>query len=196
MSEGAGPYQVMPEPRITKGDIALRAVEPNDIEAIRQWRNAQMHVLRQSAPITPEDQIRYFSTYVWPEKFKAEPAQILLAIEYSDELVGYGGLVHISWPNHRAEVSFLLAPELERDDNLRSMVFGKFLRLLQIFAFEKLGLHRLYTETFKHRGVHLSTLESVGFRLEGCMRAHELIDGLPTDSLLHGCLAKDWERME
>ena len=186
----------MPEARITKGDIALRAIEPNDIEVIRQWRNAQMDVLRQSAPITPEEQGHYFSKYVWPEKLKAAPGQILLAIEYSDEFVGYGGLVHISWPNRRAEVSFLLAPELERDDKLRSMVFGKFLRLLQIFAFEKLGLHRLYTETFKHRGVHLSTLESVGFRLEGCMRAHELIDGLPTDSLLHGCLATDWERME
>lgn len=196
MSEGAVPYRVLPEARIAKGDIALRAVEPEDIEAIRQWRNAQINVLRQSAPITSEEQVRYFSTYVWPEKLKAEPARILLAIEDSDELVGYGGLVHISWPNRRAEVSFLLKPDLERHKKIRGMFFGDFLRLLQILAFEELGLHRLFTETFKYRAAHIATLEMAGFRLEGCMRAHVFIDGVPTDSLLHGCLTSDWERME
>src|SRR6056297_2367074 len=104
MSDGTGPYRAMPRARISLGGLALRAVEPGDIEAIRQWRNAQMDVLRQTAPISPEGQARYFAAHVWPEKPKPVPNQILLAIERNGDLVGYGGLVHISWSNRRAEL--------------------------------------------------------------------------------------------
>lgn len=194
MTEGAGPYRAMPRTRIAAGDIALRAVEPGDIEAIRRWRNAQMDVLRQTAPITPEGQARYFAVHVWPEKPKPQPAQILLAIERSGDLVGYGGLVHISWPNLRAEVSFLLTPAVERDAEFRGIVFGAFLGLLQELAFADLGLYRLFTETFAHRAGHIETLEAAGFRREGCLRAHVFVDGAPTDALVHGRLATDRER--
>lgn len=182
----------MPRPRLAADGFDLRAVEPGDIEAIRRWRNAQMDVLRQTAPIAPDAQIRYFERHVWPEKPKAEPAQILLALEREGDLIGYGGLVHISWPNRRAEVSFLLTPDLERDAGRRAEIFERFLRALQRLAFAELGIERLYTETFAQRTDHIATLEAAGFRREGCMRAHILMDGARQDALIHGCLCTDW----
>lgn len=194
MSEGAGPYRIMPRARLISGDLVLRAVEPDDIEAIRQWRNGQMDVLRQSAPITSEGQARYFAAHVWPEKPILEPAQILLAIERSTDLVGYGGLVHISWPNRRAELSFLLAPKLERCSETRAAVFDAFLSLVQELAFTDLGLHRLFTETFAHRKRHIATLEAAGFQREGCLREHVVVNGVQMDALVHGCLATNREQ--
>lgn len=194
MTEGEGPYIAMPRPRLAGRDLVLRAVEPADIEAIRQWRNMQMSVLRQTDPISVDDQRRYFADHVWPEKCKPKPAQILLSIERDNTLIGYGGLVFISWPNWRAEVSFLLAPELERHTDTRAAVFGNYLALLQELAFVDLGMHRLFTETFSTRERHIEVLESAGFNREGRLRQHVFLDGEPTDGIIHGCLAtsREW----
>jgi RimJ/RimL family protein N-acetyltransferase len=192
MSTSGHDYRIMPRSRLSEGDLELRAIGPQDIEAIRQWRNAQMDVLRQSSVITPEAQQRYFSEHVWPDKEVMTPRQILLAIEQHGRLIGYGGLVHISWHDQRAEVSFLLEPELEADPQAQVVVFSRFLKLVLELAFVDLSLSRMWTETYAHRAEHLRTLEAVGFRLEGRMRAHVIVNGTPTDSLLHGLLANEW----
>ncbi len=189
---GEQAYSVMPRPRLQDRELTLRAVQPADIEAIRQWRNAQMDVLRQSAVITPEAQQRYFAEHVWPGKTSPQPPQILLAIERHGQLIGYGGLVHIVWAYRRAEISFLLEPHLERNTPLLADCFTRFLRLLQTLAFEDLQLQRLTTETYAHRPVHIQALEAAGHRLEGRLKAHVLVDGKPCDALVHGLLAAQW----
>lgn len=185
-------YIVMPRPRLEDGELTLRAVQPADIEAIRQWRNAQMDVLRQNTVITPEAQQRYFAEHVWPGKTSPQPRQILLAIERHGQLIGYGGLVHIAWAYRRAEISFLLEPRLERDTPVLADCFNRFLRLLQTLAFEDLQLQRLTTETYAHRPVHIQALESVGHRLEGRLKDHVVVDGKPCDALVHGLIAAQW----
>ena len=192
MSQGSGPYRVMPPQVLAMEEISLRAVEPLDIESIRQWRNAQMDVLRQSAPLSAEDQVRYFDEHVWPEKPKTHPAQILVAIEQGQTIIGYGGLVHISWPNLRAEVSFLLTPELEHHTATRSGIFRTFLALIQELAFIGLGLRRLFTETVASRDKHIEVLEAAGFVEEGRLRGHMIVNQMPIDAVMHGCLEPDW----
>jgi RimJ/RimL family protein N-acetyltransferase len=194
MTDGSGPYRVMPHPRLCAGELELRAVEPDEIELIREWRNTQMDVLRQSAPITPEMQRHYFETSVWPEKTTAEPKQILLSIRWAGVFSGYGGLVHLSWPDLRGEVSFLLNPELERQAEARASILRLFLGLMQKLAFVDLGLRRLFTETFAHRAKHIATLEAAGFLREGCLRGHVVVDGQPTDAIVHGCLSTEREK--
>lgn len=56
-----------------------------------------------------------------------EPSQVLVALERAGVLIGYGGLVHISWANRRAEVSFLLTPELEKNPDELIALFLRFL---------------------------------------------------------------------
>ena len=81
MTEGAGPYRVMAHrPVLGDGPVVVRAVEPEHIEAIRCWRNAQIDVLRQSRPITADEQVAYFERAVWPDKRSDRPANILLGL--------------------------------------------------------------------------------------------------------------------
>ena len=182
----------MPRPVLQDGELTLRAIGPEDIELIRQWRNSQLDVLRQIAPISSAEQERYFNEYIWPDKLIPHPKQLLLAIENKNELIGYGGLVQIAWRDRRAEVSFLLSPSIESSQVNRALIFLTFLRLIQALAFKDLGLLRLWTETYAHRTAHILALESTGFQFEGCLRSHVIIRGETIDSLLHGVLADEW----
>ena len=184
-------YIAMPHAYLSDGTLLVRAVQLADIEAIRQWRNAQMDVLRQTEPISQTEQNRYFAQYVWPEMIKSRPTQILVALESDGTLIGYGGLVNISWPNLRAEVSFLLSPQLEKDSVSLTDLFTRFLTLLKRLAFEDLRLRRLFTETYAHRTRHIAILETAGFLCEGRLREHVLIDGKPMDAILHGVLSNE-----
>lgn len=190
-ASGSGSYRCMPRAEVADGRFAVRAVEPQHIEAIRRWRNAQIDVLRQSYPITPEQQVEYYAREIWPSKDTAEPRNILLIYLEDGKPIGYGGLVHIAWEHRRAEVSFLLDPAVPSSDAELGALFAEFLKLMKELAFRDLGLARLHTETYAVRHVHIATLEVCGFRREGCLRHHVRIDGRPTDALLHGCLADD-----
>jgi RimJ/RimL family protein N-acetyltransferase len=179
--------------KLRVGDVVLRALLKDDIEYIRQWRNAQTTVLRQVEQISPEQQQKYFAEKIWPDKSKLYPKQVLLAIEHRGILIGYGGLVHIVWRDRRAEVSFLLSPAKESETENRREIFTIFLSLIEELAFKDFGLLRLSTETYSHRKAHIRTLQSAGFQVEGCLRAHSIIDGQPVDSLLHAMLASEWK---
>jgi len=180
------PYACMTEARVSDGALSVAAVQPRHIEAIRQWRNAQMDVLRQAKEIAPQEQADYFARHIWPDKAKAEPANLLLIIEAEGEPVGYGGLVHLAWAHRRGEISFLVKPDIAADLPAYQRCFRGFLGLAERIAFGQLGLHRLFTETYAIRTDHMAVLEAAGFVREGAMRHHVWIDGRPVDSILHG----------
>jgi RimJ/RimL family protein N-acetyltransferase len=192
MSEGSGPYRVMPRPALSDGALTIRAVEPADIEAIRQWRNAQLDVLRQSAPISRADQIAYYARSIWPDKSVCRPRNLLLTYLLEDRPIGYGGLVHLNWEHRRGELSFLLDPEIETDLDRRTRLWSAFIALIKEFAFVDIGLNRISTETYAFRARHIETLEDGGFKPEGRLREQVWIDGEPVDSLVHGCLAREF----
>ena len=185
-------YRVMPRQRLQDGEMVLRAIQPSDIESIRLWRNAQMDVLRQSETITPAAQESYFAEHIWPSMSASNPSQILLAIESGGKLIGYGGLVHISWAYRRAEISFLLEPRLECSKSDLAEFFTHFLRMIHELAFEDLQLQRLTTETYAYRSVHIQSLETAGHRLEGRLKGHVIVGGKSCDALIHGLLATQW----
>ena len=188
-----GSYQCMPREVLRHGRYSVTAVRTDHIEDIRRWRNAQMDVLRQPAPISPDAQEAYFASKIWPHKDSLQPGNILLSYSEDDVAIGYGGLVHIAWEHRRAEVSFLLGGDSEYDVDRRDLLFSSFLGLIQGLAFLDLGLERLWTETYAHRTGHIDTLERCGFRQEGVLRSHVHIAGAPTDAIVHGCLVTEME---
>jgi len=192
MKLGTGPYRVMAQNTVlTDGVISARAIEPEHIEAIRGWRNDQIDVLRQSRPISAEEQLAYFARSIWPDKASDTPANILLGLFEGDRIIGYGGLVHLAWDYGRGEISFLLASQIAGDEAVVERLFSRWLRLMQKLAFEHLGLSRLTTETYETRSLHLRLLDEAGFEREGRLREHVVVDGRKRDSILHGCLASD-----
>ena len=176
----------MPRAELREGAFCASAVQPEHIEQIRNWRNAQLNVLRQIDPISEADQVAYFDREIWPNKSKLHPTNILLIYRCDDTVIGYGGLVHICWPVSRAEVSFLTDPESVVNSDSYRQAFETWLTLMKSLAFDNLNLRRLTAETYTTRPQNLQVLDDAGFEREGVHREHVVIDGVKHDSILHG----------
>ena len=186
-------YRALPASDYRWQDYRLVPIRYADREAIRAWRNAQLAVLRQAEPLTVEQQEAYFQRVVLPLLAQEQPGQLLFSLLKNQELVAYGGLVHLSWPDGRAEVSFLADPLRAAEPATYRADFLAHLRLLGRVAFEGLKFNRLFTETYDIRPAHVAILEEAGFRLEGRLRQHvQLAPGTFADSLMHGQLAADY----
>ena len=175
-----------------KSKYTITTIQPEDIERIRLWRNDQLEILRQTDIISQQQQIDYFDMHIWPSMESPVPKNILVGFFYENCLIGYGGLVHISWQNLRAEISFLLDSKRVSNKDIYSSDFYNFLKLIKRLAFDYLSFNRLFVETYDIRPLHISILESSGFFREGCLRKHVRINELWVDSLIHGCF-KDAE---
>ena len=173
---------------VVQDDRKLVSIRHEDMLSIMHWRNSQLSLLRQHEPLTPEQQESYYQQVIAPSYAEKQPRQILFSYLHEQELIGYGGLVHISWKDRRAEVSFLVAPERAADPIVYEQDFSLYLALIKIIAFQHLGFTRLCGETYDIRPHHTKILEANGFQLEGRLRAHVWIDGKPVDSLMHGCV--------
>jgi len=183
-------YECLPKRRYQQGNYTLEAVQPEHIEKIRQWRNKQMDVLRQSNPISKDDQIQYYENHIWSELKSDEPKNILLSYKFKDELIGYGGLVHISWEHLRAEISFICNPKIFGQDKLYRICFIKFLEMIKDLSFNTLGLKRLFTETFSFRKEQISVLIDFGMEIEGVLKSNYKINGKYCDSVIQSVINK------
>ena len=186
-------YRLLPQAEYRWQNYQLVPIRYEDREPIRAWRNAQLEVLRQAEPLTAAQQEAYFQRVVLPLFEQEQPGQLLFSLLHNNELIAYGGLVHLSWPDGRAEVSFLVDPTRAADPATYRQDFRAYLRLLGQVAFEDLKFNRLFTETYDIRPAHVAILEEAGFRLEGRLRQHvQLKPGTFADSLMHGQLAADY----
>lgn len=181
-------YRCLDLTLLGQGEYAVIPVRREDMLPIMAWRNAQLGVLRGRAPLTETQQLAYWEQVVEPAFAEEQPDQILFTYLWRDRPIGYGGLVHLSWADRRAEVSFLVEPARAAQPDGYARDFAVWLQLVRQIAFERLGLQRLFTETYDRRDRHIAVLEAAGFVREGRLRRHVIIDGRPVDSLMHGCL--------
>ena len=124
----------------------LSSIKMKDSIPIMKWRNEQIGALRQSKPLTQEDQLKYFEETVRPQFSQEKPDQVLLRFTLEDKLIGYGGLVHLNWEDARGEVSFLLESERAKDPNLYLRECKLFMNLLMKCAFLTLNLNKISTK--------------------------------------------------
>lgn len=183
-------YRCLRAQELISGQFTLKTVQDEDIEDIRIWRNGQLDVLRQAAPISSSQQKKYFEQSIWPGMELERPENILLTFFEGGRRIGYGGLVHISWEHRRAEVSFLLDTVISEDVSARTRYFSIYLKMIQGFAFENLNLNKLTTETYDVRPDYINVLEKNDFICEGRLSRHVMINGEYVDSLCHAVFNK------
>lgn len=168
----------------TYKNYSLETIQPNEIEKIRIWRNKNIKILRQTKKIKKKQQVHYFQKNIWPDLKTKKPKNILLSFKENNKLIGYGGLVHISWENKRSEISFMMENIDEYNDAYKQN-FKIFFLLLKKIAFKDLRFKKIYVETFVHRKRHIKILESFGFKKEGKLKKHYYFNNLYIDSILH-----------
>lgn len=174
------------------GKRTYRPINESDLPELMRWRNEQQAVLRQQEELTLAHQQRWFADVVRPSYQQVRPRSLQVIALNGSTRCSYGGLTNIEWVSRRAELSFLVATELTQSFERYAAEFRRFLDWTAAFAFDELGLNRIFTETWDFRDKHIRVLESFGFVLEGRLRHHVAKGERTYDALLHGLLAKEW----
>ena len=158
----------------------LRDIDKYDILEIR---NQQLYHLRQSKPLTKEQQDNYFNKVVALLFDQEKPNQLLFSFFENNEFVGYGGLVHINWIDKIAEISFVMKTDLEK--NNFSKYWSNYISLIEKIAFSELNFHKIFTYAFDLRPHLYAILEKNGFTEEARLEEHCLFDDNYIDVVYH-----------
>lgn len=150
---------------------------------IMEWRNEQMYHLRQEEPLTTENQDYYFKNIISNLFNQEQPKQLLFSYLLHGKCIGYGGLVHIDWEGKKAEISFIMKTELEK--NHFDTNWTIYLGLIEQIAFKELKLNTIFTYAYDLRPHLYPTLEKNGFKLTSKLKNHITIDGIKKDVLIH-----------
>lgn len=179
-------YVALKENKFNLDDYTLIPIRQKDMEIIRKWRNAQMSTLRQSAKLSMIDQKLYFTNVVKSNFTNKETEQLLFSLLKNNHLIGYGGLVNLSWKDKRAEMSFLLDDQRAKNEHFYKEDMTYFITLIKTVVFNDIKFNRMFTETFSFRKFHILILEENGYVREGILRDHIMESGKFYDSIIHG----------
>ena len=176
-------YKVSTKQTFNKGNLSIVPIRMEDRYSILQWRNEQIFHLRQSKPLTKEDQDTYFNTVVASLFSQEHPSQILFSYLDGDTCIGYGGLVHINWLDQNAEISFITNTSIKKEKYTFHM--STFLGLIEEVAFSELSFHKLFTYAFDVRPYIYPILEKNGFIKEAILKEHCYFNGDFLDVIIH-----------
>ncbi len=168
------------------GFVTARRLAPLRNDAV-----VQEHV-RNPGLVSSDEQVEWFR---WLMDHK--DTQRMVAIEhdiggkrddvlnkpYGWQLIGCGGMTHISWIDRRAELSVYTVPCSWEHEAAR---------LLIEWGFDELGLHRIEAETLTPQRGDLCA--ALGFQNEGVRRAAYWRRGEYVNADQWGLLADEWER--
>lgn len=160
--------------------VPIRSIDRYDI---MKWRNEQIYHLRQDKPLTKESQDKYFDEVISELFGQEKPLQLLFSFLKGEELIGYGGLVHINWIDKNAEISFVMNTELEKDRFVEN--WQVYLSLLEQVAFDELVLHKIFTYAFDLRPNLYPALEGIGYNKEAILKEHCLFESKYRDIIIH-----------
>ena len=168
------------------GDCCIVPLRYEDRFLIMKWRNEQIYHLRQTRPLTEDDQQRYFDNVVYKLYDNPNPDQILFTYLNRGICIGYGGLVHINWIDRNAEISFIMDTQLEKEHFAEH--WSNYLTMLKQVAFGDLGLHKIFTYAFDLRPHLYSVLETNGFVREATLIDHCVFEGEYKDVVIHSLI--------
>ena len=157
------------------GEYTLVPIRFSDRYEIMNWRNEQVDILRQQQPLTKDEQDLYFTNVVNKLFEQNQPNQILWSVLKTNELIGYGGLVHIDWQNKKAEISFLTKTERAKDLSLFHADWHNYLVILKQIAFGELYFKEIFTYAYDIRPYLYPIIESLGFTETQRIQDHILI---------------------
>lgn len=164
--------------------MIIRRLQIEDLPTRVEWMNnpkiySNMHF---EVPILMERTLQWFETNL-SNKFRYD-----VAITEGDTIVAFGGITSINWELGKAE-TYLFADPV----HLHKGIGTKAKELICEFAFQELGLNKIYFITNEDNLASIKVNEKCGFKLEGRLRKEYLTkDGLLKDRLYYGLLKEEW----
>lgn len=171
-------------PKLTK--VYLRPLEKSDASACCRWIN-DPEVRRF---VSTQNFNSLLSEEKWIESSNKEKHEEPLAIVDKEThlIIGNIGICHIDWINRRAVTGALIG-----EKNYWGKGYGTEAKLLLLkHAFDTLGLEKICSEVLSINPRSKAYLEKTGYKQEGILRRHFLVDGKMVDAYVMALFREDF----
>lgn len=171
--------------------VQLIAVEREHLRQLLDWRNNpefRKH-FREYRELSMAQQERWYE-----EKVLNDPTTLMFGIcRISDgELLGCCGLVYINWMAKYADLSLYIG---WNDAYIDDQGYAEeSCRLLLCYAFEELGLNKVWSEVYVFDEKKKKLYDKLGFKVDGVLREHCFHAGEFRDSYILSILAREWTK--
>jgi len=165
-------------------NVTLRAIEPEDLESLRIWRNQPKlrQFFREFTEISKTEQLKWYETVVLSKK---NTLMFAIVNKDSNTLLGACGLCYIDWLRKSADLSIYIGHEAIYLDKIYATDAA---RLLIEYGFKEIGLHRIWVEVYGHDVQKQDFFQSLGFHQEGNFKDAHWTDGKWVNSIFYGML--------
>jgi RimJ/RimL family protein N-acetyltransferase len=167
---------------LTGKNISLTSIKTEDLKQLEEFFN---HI---------PSLIYYLPTTVRPFNQKQIEKLIIdwndgescfvFAIRSDDNLIGLINLDDVDWVNSHSEIGIALTEHAARGRGYASEA----LELMTDYAFNSLGLHKLWARIIEGNQPSIRLFEQAGFINEGTMREHVLRNGKWKGMLIYGLI--------
>lgn len=166
--------------------VILRALEPEDMEALRATVNdphTESMVIGWSFPVSRLEQDKWYQAAVLDRQ------NLRLAIETKDgELIGLATLDSIDWKNRKAGQGIKLCLDAPRRQGYATDAVMAVMR----YAFEELQLNRLWTTILDHNVASQRLYQKCGWVVEGRLRNSVFKNNAYHDEIVVGILRDEY----
>ena len=165
-------------------NVTIRKFERSDIPNKVKWINdpANNRYLHYDLPLSVEKTEKWFDSHF------GETTRYDAVIEVDGKAVGLIGLLAVDQKNRKAEYYISLGDTAYKGKGVAKEATRKLLR----FAFEELGLNRVYLFTEVDNLSAHKLFEAVGFQREGILQQDIFSRGVYVNRIAYGFLKEDW----
>ncbi|MBQ7473720.1 MAG: GNAT family N-acetyltransferase [Oscillospiraceae bacterium] len=165
-------------------NVTIRKFERSDIPNKVKWINdpANNRYLHYDLPLSVEKTEKWFDSHF------GETTRYDAVIEVDGKAVGLIGLLAVDQKNRKAEYYISLGDTAYKGKGVAKEATRKLLR----FAFEELGLNRVYLFTEVDNLSAQKLFEAVGFQREGILQQDIFSRGVYVNRIAYGFLKEDW----
>ena len=160
--------------------VCLRPITLKDTDKIVSWRNREDVRERfiYQGLFTKEGHEKWFHTMVETGKV----CQMMICLKESKEAVGSVYIRDIDKENGKGEYGIFIGEESARGKGIGTQAA----KLMIQYAFEELGLHRLFLRAYADNGRAIRSYEKAGFTREAYLRDDVCVNGVYRDIVLMG----------
>ncbi len=165
--------------------VYLRPMGYEDTDSIVSWRNqdaVRRNFIYQEL-FTRESHEQWIHTMVETGRV----AQMMICETDGDRPVGSVYLRDIDRRHRKAEYGIFIGAQGARGKGYGTMAA----RLMIRYAFDEMGLHRLFLRVFADNARAIRSYEKAGFEREACLRDDVCIDGCYRDIVLMGIVNQE-----
>ena len=170
--------------------VALRSVEKDDLDFLKNWRNIEVFRknFREVRELSNDDQIEWLESL---QKSKLTNYMFSIINLKDNKIIGACGLLYINWIIRSADFSFYIGEKNEYISN--SDISKESVKLLIEYGFKNLNLNKIWMELYEFDNLKINFFtKNFGFKKDALLRENCYEDGKYYNSFIISLLKRDY----